>query len=1332
MANEFKVKKGLIVDGSNTVLDVQGTSGQLFSVTDSLTGDLFSVSDVSGIPIFNVNSSGLSTFDGDVLINQSSNLTSKALQVNGFIDITDVTGTALRWYNGSTFRGGLGLNDWAMSGSAADTTMYIAGDNSFFVATNNVSRLEINSSGANFTGDINTSGDVHIDEGDTSDFQTTSKLRFGHSSWNNNVGLESYWMVLGCNQNEGFKFRDSSSNMLLQLNGGNNTGGNGALSATFAGAGTFETTLNVSATDGGSSPAMTAIINMHGYDGRGVGIKMKDNVTTSGGGDDNEWFVGTGYNQSGFNIGYAADGSQSSYSAQAKLQIATNGNATFAGTIASGAITVTGGSNQTIIDSHTAFDLTDGSKDTLLITNNATTSAIGAIGPSIGFGNMNSDRRTSAIGAIRTGGDHDQMGLAFFTHSGTGNDDTVVKQLELAHDGTATFAGSIITNLSSEGTYFTGGSGSIRQLSITSGTNTSAHALHTFNIASSNGKYEFDVNGVTKLSLTSAGLTVDGEVNLDVMPDHESEGIIRIGRYDANATRYHDIKSYVSSTTASNYLKFSLHGGTENAVADVLTLKGDLSSTFAGNVRLPNGGKLYTWTDHDLNYLKYDIWRASASAGMTIENISSEGEIYLKSGNALALTLDDSQNATFAGYITTSGSKISVTQADGDDLAKLYQTSADGFLELFTGQATPVSRVKLSSYGDSYIAAASTGRVGIGTTSPNTLLHINKEDAASTVTISRGGSNISASTEVGKINFQSDYNSSLINFGYIQNISNNLGGLRSSINLAVKATSGTIENGLTVYGTNDGPKVGIGTTSPNAKLQLGADQNSNATGISLCAGASVGNLIARTTTHHNWFPYTDGNNYYSAGTHNFRDGNNGSNYLTLTSSLATFANDVTVGDDLNISGEELTFTNDAASAYIRAADALLIQSDYNTGEDKPIYLQPSATTKLKVATAESTFYHDVVVDSSSASGSTILDVQGTAGQLFSVTNSLTGDLFSVSDISGVPIFNVNSSGLVEIDGTFKVEETSTFKGDVEIHNEGNDTTGKLTIAGNNNTGTPGVKTSGTIEHRGEHLKTVITHNGSDVITIGTGTDTAFAGMVTTSSRFNASTQALHFPNYTGSQGWQIGSDSTAVGMYIYSENGTYGMKLTKTGDVAFAGSVTSGGNLYLAQYMYHNGDVNTNINFESSQITIATSGGSHIQINNDENIYFRTNGTNRFKMDTGGTFTATADIIAFGSVSDKSYKENIKPITGALELVDKLKGVTFDWKENTDTNKMVGIKEDIGFIAQDVQEVLPTLVRENDNGKLSLRDKGIVPVLVEAIKELKQEIEQLKKQINNG
>jgi hypothetical protein len=54
------------------------------------------------------------------------------------------------------------------------------------------------------------------------------------------------------------------------------------------------------------------------------------------------------------------------------------------------------------------------------------------------------------------------------------------------------------------------------------------------------------------------------------------------------------------------------------------------------------------------------------------------------------------------------------------------------------------------------------------------------------------------------------------------------------------------------------------------------------------------------------------------------------------------------------------------------------------------------------------------------SGSVVLDVQGSLGQLFSVTDSLTGDIFSVADLSGVPILNVNASGSVDVDGTLRV------------------------------------------------------------------------------------------------------------------------------------------------------------------------------------------------------------------------------------------------------------------------------------------------------------------------
>ena len=79
MANEFKVKKGLIVNGNGgTVLDIQGSEGQLFSVIDDLSGSLFSVNDISGMPIMEVfanDSIKLGTFGFEAAIIEGSNIT---------------------------------------------------------------------------------------------------------------------------------------------------------------------------------------------------------------------------------------------------------------------------------------------------------------------------------------------------------------------------------------------------------------------------------------------------------------------------------------------------------------------------------------------------------------------------------------------------------------------------------------------------------------------------------------------------------------------------------------------------------------------------------------------------------------------------------------------------------------------------------------------------------------------------------------------------------------------------------------------------------------------------------------------------------------------------------------------------------------------------------------------------------------------------------------------------------------------------------------------------------------------------------------------------------
>ena len=100
---------------------------------------------------------------------------------------------------------------------------------------------------------------------------------------------------------------------------------------------------------------------------------------------------------------------------------------------------------------------------------------------------------------------------ATITYDGTNDEWDFNKPLNVT--GAITSSGEIDVNLSAAGKYFEGGSGNIRRLSITSGTNVSAHAKHTFDIASSNGKYVFQTNSEDRLTLDSSGATFAGTIS---------------------------------------------------------------------------------------------------------------------------------------------------------------------------------------------------------------------------------------------------------------------------------------------------------------------------------------------------------------------------------------------------------------------------------------------------------------------------------------------------------------------------------------------------------------------------------------------------------------------------------------------------------------------------------------------------------------------------------------------------------------------------------------------------------------------------------------------------
>jgi len=104
------------------------------------------------------------------------------------------------------------------------------------------------------------------------------------------------------------------------------------------------------------------------------------------------------------------------------------------------------------------------------------------------------------------------------------------------------------------------------------------------------------------------------------------------------------------------------------------------------------------------------------------------------------------------------------------------------------------------------------------------------------------------------------------------------------------------------------------------------------------------------------------------------------------------------------------------------------------------------------------------------------------------------------------------------------------------------------------------------------------------------------------------------------------------------------------------------------------------------------------------------------------TINAGGDVVAFAS-SDERLKDNIKPIENPLDIISKISGNTFDW--NSEKQDIYNGK-DYGVIAQEIKEVMPELVDTRDSGYLAVKYDKIVPLLIESIKELKKEIEELK------
>ena len=967
---------------------------------------------------------------------------------------------------------------------------------------------------------------------------------------------------------------------------------------------------------------------------------------------------------------------------------------------------------------------------------------------------------------------------------------------------------------------------------------------------------------------------------LTIASGTNGDGIFLTGLGNANGmgTGHYKSIDYQYSNTDSSFgsaIRFvtadsTVHGGqieiwTDNSsgtITKALTLDKSQNATFEGEVtateyNLPSGGML-DWANGDARIVE----------GL-VNNYSLSLQTYDGTNVTTALRLDGDNTATFAGnligksdHTTELGSYASgqikrIRMSQGGEVVFGDSSTAnpigltEGVWNNFSDQdyMSIYSRNSFRIYG--YNTSASPAMhvfVGRHTSSGGNFMHIG---GGTSPNGTYGASNtiltVKGATSGGEGIVQ------IVGLG--NNATDNVGCLafhsqaEADPMASIRSVRGSADDvGSLTFNTNNGGSESVALTLSNTNqatftgdVTIGGNTGSSGNALAVNRGSDGSQAMRIQNSGEVVIPSNylycnaGGTSLYVQNTAVFRGSiiNDGGN-VTIADTVV-----ITGTNDLRIDNGSLTSSQSSTTAPVaRFTDAGVANYDWTFPDSSTIQLNPgtSSTKTFKLHNSGSGGFNihassATFDDNTSATGSTILDVQGTEGQLFSVTNSLSGDLFSVADISGVPILNVNSSGLIEIDG----ETTAT--GDITINKDA----AKLILQ---DTGTGGAlntwvsytdgngterayvgygSASNSIFYVVNNLGDLRFHAGGVHNSSMSSTATTFEKTAIFNGDMTLPAAADHFligagslqttskikfglPSWNNSLGlesyWMVLRTNQNEGLKLIDSGGNVYVQFnagnsgspankstflgqiqadnfTSTGSTAniFLGSLISKpsgnsqgfilrnstnaiigqlkrtsdsgsqltcttieatSNIYTSAGTIGNLNTSSDIGqqLEPGNADVATlrcdanrwrvymggAGNSQetLTVNESGNVGIK-DGTPSYRLDVAGTIRATGDVIAY---SDERVKENINTIDNSLEKVNKLRGVEF--------NKIGEDKKSIGVIAQEIEKILPEVVRTDDKGMKSVAYGNIVGVLIEAVKELTTEVEQLKKEINGG
>ncbi len=1051
MANEFKIKKGLIVTGATggTALDVQGSQGQLFSVTDDLSGSIFAVSDISGVPILDVNSDGTIQFSdlsaGTLVTDANGNISvssgggaggpylplsaGSGERVTGDLYISD----KLYMRPSATYGNGYKVMHVTGTGNAPYPTiinfsnyakpsvMVINDENVGIGTTSPDSKLDVRGPSAvpadgNQTLSItNTTGGTQLNLGTTENAYGWIEAREGNTS----------------------------RKLLLNPNGGSVGIGllNPAKTLDVFGTGRFYQELQLESDLSGYNKQTGIASSPQPRIKRTVlesSIETNNAVVHPYFNNDLGNFVARGGTVTFGGLTATPSGAAQNQMFQPSNQFMGISSANISGNTWSITLLSSGDAAFNLnYGCYIGITFGSGSFDPTSMLIEGTTDATGAGGWSTA---LNSSAASTTYSTYLSSGGIGIKALRFTMGYTSGSPRVVsifaynyaskgMKNFFLGKDGgkvygdiqTNSFGSNVAVNkISNSGnSFFNGGKVGISE----------TNPVETLTLPSSKGamlgfkRYYSNTGQVpagvgTSYALTAnlndeQGTTLTSQFQYKFYLTTTGTGTYNSSVYIVyrnSADNAWDIHRVSSTGLSSNHPELTLSGNNaliynDHPAAYNVSYRVETSYTGQSKTSPQIFGSDYMWTrdNTDLYYMDGDV-------GIGVSSPSFKLDV--------------------AGAIQTTGSLRITTANPGVIFKETDITDKNWDIQVNNGNLKFYEVNDARTVFDERVTFEAGGYVGIGETNPQAKL-----DIYDTSTKTAANPNTVEVFHTGSV------------------VSNNLYPVAGLFTQRVSGSSNVFATGLVGvadklgnYGYIATGVRGIGKLSGNISVNNADMQYMGVEGRIEMEGSNSVNLDDRAYSFYGTAEIDSGSHLKEYhGLYLNTPANSGTilNKFGVSqvdaNSKNYFAGDVGIGTDnprdiLEIEGN-MRFVNGEDHLLIKPNNAIQ-GADFIVGDgvdpaDTPVMsLDGLSGGKVTIETS---------VGSSINADKTTLDIQGSQGQLFSVTDDLSGDIFSVADISGVPIMNVNSSGLVTVDGT------SYFNGNVGI-NTSNPTV-KLEITG---------------------------------------------------------------------------------------------------------------------------------------------------------------------------------------------------------------------------------------------------------------------------------------------